>query len=219
MIVIIAITGIPIFILKQDIYICCIIGYASHPLLDTATINGVKLFYPFSKVKCVFRWRWTIRIHTVCKQAVKRIWCFSLLLYRCIPTLFIASQGYERFIRSTQQNIEAAVRDYNEYSKDYLVFADVQRTICSRSGHWTAHLRSSELLIHRLSFSKDRIHVCIRLAKTSKQTMLLKRFYAKRKSCFCFYPQHHVSNQILVQMFSTIDTTSENILWWSIGNG
>jgi hypothetical protein len=30
------------------------IGYASHPLLDTATVNGVKLFYPFSKVKCVF---------------------------------------------------------------------------------------------------------------------------------------------------------------------
>ena len=49
-----------------------------------------------------------------------------IFLLGCIPTLFIASQGYERFIRSTQQNIEAAVRDYNEYSKDYLVFADVQ---------------------------------------------------------------------------------------------
>jgi len=127
MIIIIAVAGIPIYILKQDIYICSLIAYASHPLLDTATVNGVKLFYPFSKVKCIFPMEvnhpHSYRMQTGSKLDITLSVIFFI---GCIPTLFIASQGYERFIRSTQQSIEAAVRDYNEYSKDYLVFADVQ---------------------------------------------------------------------------------------------
>jgi len=39
---------------KRHIHLVLFIGYASHPLLDTATVNGVKLFYPFSKVKMRF---------------------------------------------------------------------------------------------------------------------------------------------------------------------
>jgi hypothetical protein len=50
----------------------------------------------------------------------------SLLFFiGCIPTFMIAHQGYERFIRSTQKNIESAVRDYNEFSKTNFVFAEV----------------------------------------------------------------------------------------------
>ena len=30
-----------------DVFACVIVGYASHPLLDTCTPNGVRLFYPF----------------------------------------------------------------------------------------------------------------------------------------------------------------------------
>jgi len=65
-------------------------------------------------------------IHIVSKPESKTDLMLSIIFFLgCIPTLFIASQGYERFIRSST-NIEAAVRDYNEYSKDYLVFAEVQ---------------------------------------------------------------------------------------------
>lgn len=109
MIAIIAIVEIPIYILKQDIYICTVAGYATHPFLDTATVNGVKLFYPFSKVKCVFPMEvnhpHSYRMQTGGKVDIALSVIFFL---GCIPTFFIASQGYERFIRSTQQNIGAA---------------------------------------------------------------------------------------------------------------
>src|SRR5689334_8962424 len=53
-IVILAAAGFPISVLNRDLYVCFVAGYASHPFLDTMTVNGVKLFYPFSPAKCVF---------------------------------------------------------------------------------------------------------------------------------------------------------------------
>jgi hypothetical protein len=42
-----------------------------------------------------------------------------------VPTFIVAYRGYERFIRATQENIEAGVRDYSELSRDHLVFASI----------------------------------------------------------------------------------------------
>src|SRR5258708_3686605 len=46
--------SLPLYALNPSLYACFIVGYATHPFLDTMTVNGVKLFYPFSSVKCVF---------------------------------------------------------------------------------------------------------------------------------------------------------------------
>jgi inner membrane protein len=212
MIVIIALAGIPIFILKQDIYICSIIGYASHPLLDTATINGVKLFYPFSKVKCVFPMEMNHPHSYRMQTGSKTDLMLSVLFFiGCIPTLFIASQGYERFIRSTQQNIEAAVRDYNEFSKDYLVFADVQAYDMFTKRPLTGTFEIVGALNPQTLIFKGqdtRLHT---LGKNFQADYVAEKILCQKGNpAFASIRNIDVSNQILVQMFSTIDTTAEN---------
>ncbi|MBX2991495.1 MAG: metal-dependent hydrolase [Bacteroidetes bacterium] len=112
--------------LNLDLYLCFLIGYASHPFLDTMTVNGVKLFYPFSNVKCVFPFEVNqphrYRVQTGSK--VDKTLAFFFLI-GCIPTFLIAHQGYERFVRFTQRSIGSAVRDYNELSKTHAVVADI----------------------------------------------------------------------------------------------
>jgi inner membrane protein len=117
----------PLQMLSPGLYTCLLAGYASHPLLDTMTLNGVKLFYPFTNVKCVFPLEVNnphrYRLQTGSKLD-KALGVFFLI--GCIPTLLIAHQGYERFVRATQKNIESAVRDYNEFSRTSLVLADIR---------------------------------------------------------------------------------------------
>ncbi len=212
MIVIIAVVGIPIYFLKQDLYICSIIGYASHPLLDTATVNGVKLFYPFSKVKCVFPMEMN-HPHSYRIQTGSRldIMLSCLFFIGCIPTFFIASQGYERFIRLTQQSIEAAVRDYNEYSKDHIVYADIQAydmftkrpltgtyEIIGALNPQTLIFKGQDLRLHTIgkNFHADYIAEKILCQKGNPSYSSIRNI--------------DVSNQVLAQMLSSIDNSSEN---------
>ena len=212
MIFIIALAGIPILILKQDIYICSIIGYASHPLLDTATVNGVKLFYPFSKVKCVFPMEMnhphSYRLQTGSKTDLMLSVIFFL---GCIPTLFIASQGYERFIRSTQQNIEAAVRDYNEYSKDYLVFAEVQAYDMFTKRPLTGSFEIVGALNPQTLIFKGQDGHLHTLGKNFHADYVAEKVLCQKGNpVFATLRNLDVSNQILAQMFSLIDTSAEN---------
>ncbi len=111
----------------SNLLVCLLCGYISHPLLDTMTIHGTKLFYPFSNAKCVFPLEVNsphrYRIQTGSKQD-KALGVIFLLA--CLPTYLVAHQGYERFIRYTQKNVESAVRDYNEFSKEHLVTAEIE---------------------------------------------------------------------------------------------
>jgi membrane-bound metal-dependent hydrolase YbcI (DUF457 family) len=110
----------------SNLLVCLLCGYVSHPLLDTMTIHGAKLLYPFSNVKCVFPLEVNsphrYRIQTGSKQD-KALGVMFLLA--CLPTYLVAHQGYERFIRYTQKNVESAVRDYNEFSKECAVTAEI----------------------------------------------------------------------------------------------
>jgi membrane-bound metal-dependent hydrolase YbcI (DUF457 family) len=121
-----AILLLPLLILNKDLYLCLVIGYAAHPFLDSMTVNGVKLFYPFSNVRCVFPLevnnphRYRVQTGSKMDKALGVIF-----LLACVPTFLIAHQGYERFIRFAQRNIESAVRDYNEFSQTHRVRARV----------------------------------------------------------------------------------------------
>ncbi|MGA9116797.1 MAG: metal-dependent hydrolase, partial [Bacteroidota bacterium] len=44
----------PLLAHEGDLYACIMAGYASHPFLDSMTVNGVRMFYPFSPLRCVF---------------------------------------------------------------------------------------------------------------------------------------------------------------------
>jgi len=127
MIGLIALVLLPLMRAQADLYVCLVAGYASHPFLDTMTVNGVKLFYPFSTVKCVF----PLEVNNPHRYRVqtgggidKALAVFFLL--GCMPAAVIAYLGYERFVRVTQKSIEAAVRDYNEYSADHIVLAEIE---------------------------------------------------------------------------------------------
>lgn len=212
MIVILAIVGIPIYILNHDIYICSIIGYATHPLLDTATINGVKLFYPFSKVKCVFPMEMnhphSYRIQTGSKTDLMLM---ALFFIGCIPTFFIASQGYERFIRVTQQNIEAAVRDYNEYSKDYLVYADVQSYDMFTKRPLTGTFEIVGALNPQTLIFKGQDNHLHTLGKNFQADYVAEKVLCQKGNpSFSTIRNIDVSNQDLSQMLSQIDNSTEN---------
>jgi membrane-bound metal-dependent hydrolase YbcI (DUF457 family) len=116
----------PLLAVSKDLYICLVIGYATHPFLDSMTVNGVKLFYPFSNVRCVFPLevnnphRYRVQTGSRMDKALGVIFFLA-----CVPTFLISHQGYERFIRFAQRNIESAVRDYNEFSQTHRVRARV----------------------------------------------------------------------------------------------
>ncbi len=117
---------LPVAFWDGGLYACFLTGYASHPFLDTMTLRGVRLFHPFSNVRCVFplevnhpgRYRTTTGSRTDVALGI-------FFLLACVPAFLIARQGYERFIRFTQRNIESAVRDYNEFSRTHQVYAEI----------------------------------------------------------------------------------------------
>ncbi len=211
-IALLAIVCLPLYLLDRDIYVCAIVGYISHPLLDTATVNGVKLFYPFSPVKCVFPMEvnhpHSYRLQTGSKTDKMLAILFFI---GCIPTLFIASQGYERFIRTTQQNIEAAVRDYNEYSRDHNVYATVQAydmfTKQPLSGRFeiVGALNPSTLIFKG---SDARLHT---LGKTFQADYIADRVLcSKGEPASSFLQNIDLGNQMLSQICSHIDTSTDN---------
>jgi inner membrane protein len=110
-----------------DLFACFFVGYVSHPLLDTCTPNGVRLFYPFSQVRCVFPFdgnsphRFRVATGSKIDRALG-----ILFLAACLPAFHVADQGYERFIRVTQHTIESAVRDYEVYARSSIVLASME---------------------------------------------------------------------------------------------
>jgi len=122
-----AIALTPILLVDPGIYVCIIAGYTSHPILDSMTVNGVHLLYPFSPAKCVFPLERTAphRYRVPTGSTAERLLCIAFLV-ACIPCYLIAHEGYERFIRSIRKTVEAAVKDYDEFSRDARVYADIE---------------------------------------------------------------------------------------------
>jgi inner membrane protein len=122
-----ALAALPLWATSRDVYLCLVIGYATHPFLDTMNISGVQLFYPFARVRCVFPFdvNAPARFRTATGSRLDRA-LGMMFLAGCIPTFLISHQGHERFIRLTQRTIESAVRDYNELSMTHRVVADVK---------------------------------------------------------------------------------------------
>jgi inner membrane protein len=211
-IVAIAIVLIPVWLLSSDTYVCCLMGYSSHPFLDTMTVHGVKLFYPFSGSKCVFPLEVNnphrYRLQTGSKMD-RTLGIFFLL--GCIPVFLIANQGYERFIRSTQRNIESAVRDFNEFSKDNLVFAKttaynmLTKQPFSGKVEIVGALNPSTLVFKGIDGD---LHT---LGKTFEADYVAEDIICEKGA-----PAHStirnfdLSNQLLYQIASYIDTSLEN---------
>jgi inner membrane protein len=211
----IAIVTLPLSALSPDLYTCIVVGYGSHSFLDTMTVNGVKLFYPFSPAKCVFPLevnnphRYRIRTGGKMDKALA-----AIFLIGCVPTFIIAYQGYERFIRVTQHNVEAAVRDYNEFSKDHLVFATVSAysMITKEPLGGTVEVVGA-LNPHTLVFRgrDDRLHT---LGKDFQADFVAKSVLCTRGArAWSTVREVDLSNCMVSQIASIVDTTAQIYLF------
>ena len=120
-----ALALIPLALLDKEVYFCFLAGYASHPVLDSCTMTGVRLLYPVSSVRCVFPMDvnepMRYRIQTGTRQEAVLA---AVFLLACIPSFLVAYQGLQRFVRVTRGNIEAAVKDFGEFSPNNLVWVE-----------------------------------------------------------------------------------------------
>ena len=119
-----ALLALPLlFGMGKPLYLAALIGYMSHPFLDTMTVEGVRLFWPWSHVRCVFPYYegrpHAYRTRTGSKGDKALCAVFAVCL---VPILLLKAATYERVIRLVQADAASAVRDYLEMSTDHLVF-------------------------------------------------------------------------------------------------
>ena len=212
---------LPVRLLSTDLYTCILAGYASHPFLDTMTVHGVKLFYPLSNAKCVFPLEVNnphrYRMQTGSKMD-RMLGTFFLI--GCIPVFLIANQGYERFIRSTQKNIESAVRDYNEFSRDNLVFANATayNMLTKQPFNGTIEvigaLNPSALIFKGIDGDLHTLGKDFEADYVAENVLCEKGLPARS-----FVRSIDLSNQLLSQITTYIDTSVENYLFGDLTTG
>ena len=115
-------TGLP------HLYAAVVVGYISHPFLDTWTVQGVRVFWPWSDRRGVFPYY--NRQETAYRTTTgSRVDAFFGIAFVCltIPFAILEHDGYQRFVRKVQADAGAAVRDFLDWSADgYLVQIEVE---------------------------------------------------------------------------------------------
>jgi len=115
-------TGLP------HLYAAVVVGYVSHPFLDTWTVQGVRVFWPWSDRRGVFPYY--NRQETAYRTTTgSRVDAFFGIAFVCltIPFAVLEHDGYQRFVRKVQADAGAAVRDFLDWSADgYLVEIEVE---------------------------------------------------------------------------------------------
>lgn len=114
---------LPLLLMDQEPYFyAAVLGYVSHPFLDTMTIFGVRLFWPWTDIRCVFPFyagRPTA-YRTETGQRGDKALC-ALFCVMLIPIVVLKAATYERVIRVLQADSSSAVRDFLEMSATHLV--------------------------------------------------------------------------------------------------
>ncbi len=210
-----AVLLLPIRLVNADILVCILTGYSSHPFLDTMTVHGVKLFYPLSSSKCVFPLEVNnphrYRMQTGSKMD-RMLGIFFLI--GCIPVFLIAHQGYERFIRSTQGNIESAVRDYNQFSRDNLVFANARAYNMLTKQPFVGTVEVVGALNPSTLIFKGADGDLHTLGKDFEADYVVEKILCERGNpTRALVRSIDISNQLLSQITSYIDTSVENYIF------
>jgi|GEM_PF-1335259 len=208
----------PLCLIGRDIYTCLVMGYLSHPLLDTGTVNGTKLFYPFSGLRCVFPLEASrpqrYRIQTGSRNEKVLGVIFFVC---CIPTFYVASQGYERFIRVTQRSIEAAVRDYEEFSRDHFVTATIESyDMLTKQAFMGSYEIVGAINPHTLVFKTPdgRLHT---IGKSFEADYVAESIVCQKdRPAYASVRTVDMSNQLLAQLFALVDTSVENYFFGDV---
>ena len=193
-------------------------GYLSHPLLDTATVNGMKLFHPFSALRCVFPLD-VNNPHRYRVQTGSRVEMVLGIIFfvGCIPTFYVASQGYERFIRVTQQSIEAAVRDYEQFSRNNFVLANIDSyDMLTKQPFKGTFEVVGALNPHTLVFKSPdgRLHT---VGKSFEADYVAESIVCQKdRPSFASMQIVDMSNQLLAHLTALVDTSVENYFFGDI---
>jgi inner membrane protein len=103
------------------------IGYTSHILIDCASVQGVKILYPFSMRNAVFPFDTqqpeAYRIVVGSKADLALGFVFVFLT---IPFAYISFKTHTKIVREIQRDINSAVRSYNELSKNFICWARLE---------------------------------------------------------------------------------------------
>jgi inner membrane protein len=103
------------------------IGYTSHILIDCASVQGVKILYPFSMRNAVFPFDTqnpeAYRIIVGSKADLALGFVFVFLT---IPFAYISFKTHTKIVREIQRDINSAVRSYNELSKNFICWARLE---------------------------------------------------------------------------------------------
>ena len=120
-------TGLPGGALPH-LYAAVVVGYVSHPFLDTWTVQGVRVFWPWSDRRGVFPYY--NRQETAYRTTTgSRVDAFFGITFVCltVPFAVLEHDGYQRFVRRVQADAGAAVRDFLDWSAEgYLVEIEVE---------------------------------------------------------------------------------------------
>ncbi|MGB3543184.1 metal-dependent hydrolase, partial [Rubrivirga sp.] len=113
---------------QTHLYAALVVGYVSHTFLDTWTVQGVRVFWPWSDRRGVFPY-YNRNETSYRTKTGSRVDTFFGIAFVCatIPFAVVQVDGYQRLIRRVQADAGAAVRDFLDWSADgYLVTVDVE---------------------------------------------------------------------------------------------
>jgi inner membrane protein len=110
------------------LYAAALVGLLSHTFLDTLTVQGVRVWWPWSDRRGVFPFynRQPTAYRT---ETGSRADSALGLAFLCLTVPFgvVQHDGYKRLVRTVQADAGAAVRDFLDWSADgYLVTVEVE---------------------------------------------------------------------------------------------
>lgn len=125
----VAVVALPLAWLDgSHLYAALVVGYASHPFLDTLTVQGVRVWWPWSDRRGVFPYynrQPTAYRTTTGSRADSFFGAFFLVA--TLPLAVVQHDGYPRLVRRVQADASAAVRDFLDWSAEgYLVSVEVE---------------------------------------------------------------------------------------------
>ncbi len=114
---------------RADFWTAIVAAYAGHCFLDTMTVQGCKMFWPWSSKQCVFPFDATQphRFRTTTGGTGDNL-LGIIFAGLTVPLLLVHSHGYARVVRLVQGDVAAAVRDFHELSATHAVTVDLLAT-------------------------------------------------------------------------------------------
>ena len=113
---------------QPHLYAALVVGYASHPFLDTLTVQGVRVWWPWSDRRGVFPYynRQPTAYRTRTGSRADSLFG-AVFLVATVPLAVVQHDGYPRLVRRVQADAGAAVRDFLDWSAEgYLVSVTVE---------------------------------------------------------------------------------------------